>query len=318
MLASYRGKESWKRFRGVIVPEAGLASFLNRTAWIHGVPVHESVATCGSVAQELQWWLAQTPRSETLAVVIITKNEERQMAECLKTTAWADQVIIIDDDSTDHTRQICAEVTSDIVVHASHGDFDTQRNLGIDRASTDWILQMDADERIPDALRLEIELLLRSMPQEQGFQIRRQNWFFGQPVQYGGWNDWGLKLFRRTSGRYLGHSVHETLRVEGRIGRCAASIEHYPYRSLSQLIDRTNFYSSVEARAMTQQQPLPSRRDVAYHLTIRPIKIFWKIYVKKRAYREGFIGLLCSLLFSWSHWLTWAKYWALTDDTDDR
>ena len=313
LLTSYRMKAAAKRFRAVIVPSTSAVSFLKRTAWLHGVAVYESVATCGIIAREVQGWLAQSARRETLAVVVITKNEERQIADCLKTAAWADQLIIVDDESTDRTTQIGREAAAEVVVHASHGDFDTQRNLGIERASTDWVLQMDADERIPEALRLELELLLRREPPEQGFEILRHNWFFGQPIRYGGWNGWGLKLFRKTAGRYVGHSVHETLRVEGRIGRCAAPIEHYPYRDVSQLIDRTNFYSSVEARAMARQHPHPSPRHVAYHLTIRPVKIFWKIYVKKQGYREGFIGLLCSLIFSWSHWLTWAKYWALTD-----
>ena len=313
LLASYRGKEAAKRFRAAIVPAASVVPFLRRTAWLHGVPVHQTVATCESIAREVRGWLAQSGRRETLAVVIITKNEERQIAECLQTVAWADQVVIVDDESTDRTVQLCREAGSRVVVRASHGDFDAQRNAGIECATTDWILQMDADERVPDALRVELELLLRQAPQEHGFEMLRHNWFFGQPIRYGGWNGWGLKLFRKAAGRYVGHSVHETLRVEGRIGRCATPIEHYPYQNLTQLIDRTNFYSSVEAQAMASRDPHPSPRRVAYHLTIRPAKIFWKIYVKRQAYREGFVGLLCSLIFSWSHWLTWAKYWSLTD-----
>lgn len=309
LLASYRGKDEPKRLKGLLVLSARHRRSFERSRWLHGLPMFGSFATCPVIARELDWYLALSARRERLAVVIIAKNEARQLADCLKTVAWADERIVVDDESADETVPIAQSLGARVVSHASGGDFDTQRNLGMAQAASEWILQMDADERVPEALRRELELLLRARPAANAFQIRRHNCFLGHSVRYGGWNDWGTKLFRRAAGRYIGHSVHETLRVEGAIGRCEAPIQHYPYQNLAQVIDRTNFYSSVEASGLCHQRPGCSDRAILYHVTVKPLKIFWKLYVKKQAYREGTIGLLFSMMFSWSHWLTWAKYW---------
>ncbi|MBI4353631.1 MAG: glycosyltransferase [Candidatus Omnitrophica bacterium] len=309
LFASYRGKSGSKRLNGLIVLSARHRRAFERSRWLHGLPVFGSFATCPAIARELDWYLERSARQERLAVVVIAKNEARQLADCLKTVAWADERIVVDDESTDETVPIAQSLGARVVSRASHGDFDTQRNLGMAQATSEWILQMDADERVPAALRREIQLLLGTRPAANAFQIRRHNWFLGHAVRYGGWNDWGTKFFRRAAGRYVGHSVHETLRVEGTIGRCEAPVEHYPYQTLAQVIDRTNFYSSVESAVLDAPRTHLNDRELLYHLLVKPVKIFWKLYVKKQAYREGTIGLLFSILFSWSHWLTWAKYW---------
>lgn len=308
MLAARRTKRDAKRYQAVVAESADLAEGIRRTRRLHGVEAFRSFATCPLIAQELRWFLELTPRRETLSVVLITKDEARQITQCLDTVAWADELIIVDDGSTDDTVSLCQRYASKVVSHRSDGNFDRQRNLGMDQATGDWILQMDADERVPEALRLELELILRSRPPANGLEIRRINWFLGRRMRYGSWEGWGLKLFRRGTGRYVGNSVHETLRLDGMRGRCEAPIEHYPYQTLSQIIHRTNFYSSVQARVMSEK-PQPAARDMRRQLLRRPAKIFWKIYVKKQAYREGFTGLLFSVLFSWGHWMEWVKYW---------
>ena len=308
LLAARRTKRDAKRYKAVIVESSDVADWIRMTRWLHGVEVHRSFATCPLLAQELRYFIDLTPRRETLSVVLITKNEARQMTQCLDTVAWADELIVVDDESTDETVSLCRRYTARVITHRSNGDFDGQRNIGIDQATGDWILQMDADERVPEALHLELELLLRSRPPAHGLEIRRINWFLGRRVRYGGWDGWGLKLFRRGAARYVGKSVHETLRLDGARDRCEAPIEHYPYRDLSQIVHRTNFYSSVQARVMSEEQQ-PTMQDVRRQLLRRPVKIFWKLYVKKQGYREGFTGLLFSVLFSWGHWMEWVKYW---------
>jgi glycosyltransferase involved in cell wall biosynthesis len=256
---------------------------------------------------------------QRLAVVVIVKNEERQIARCLESAAWADELLIVDDDSTDRTVEIAQRYGARVIAHRSEGNFDRQRNIGIGAATADWVLQMDADEVIPPPLRQAIERALSGASDGAeapvAYRIRRSNYFLGRRMRFGGWSTEGVKLFRREKARYIGRSVHETLQVDGPIGSLTADMEHYPFISLEQVIERTNRYTTVEARILAEEQPRLPRRTIAYQLLWRPVKIFWKSYVKRAGWRDGMHGLVFGLWGSWAHWLRWAKYWELTRDT---
>lgn len=250
--------------------------------------------------------------NQKLSVVIITKNEEGKIARCLESVKWADEVIVIDDLSQDRTVEICQEFGARVISHKSEGDFDRQRNIGIDNASGNWILQMDADEIVPEGLKEEIQKVIESQGSRFiAYKIKRQNFFLGHFMRHGGWFIHYIKLFKKGKARYVGRSVHETLKVDGPVGTIDEPIKHFPFNSIEQFIERQNFYTSVEARLMYEDKGEMSARKVKYNLTIRPLKLFWKVYIKKRGFLDGMHGFLFAILNSWVYFLRWVRYWEI-------
>ncbi|UCB57626.1 MAG: glycosyltransferase family 2 protein [Candidatus Omnitrophota bacterium] len=254
---------------------------------------------------------------ERLSVVIITKDEEERLARCLESVRWADEIVVVDDLSTDRTAEICRQFGAKVISHKSEGNFDRQRNIGIDNANGEWILQMDADEVVSEELKEEIKRAIASDGGFAAYKIKRKNFFLGHFLQYGGWFLYYIKLFRKHKARYVGRSVHETLRVDGEIGQMSEPIKHFPFSSIEQFIERQNFYSSVEARLMYEDKGRLPKRMVRYNLTVRPLKLFWKLYIKKKGFRDGMYGLLFAALNSWTHFLRWAKYWEIYNNADE-
>lgn len=254
---------------------------------------------------------------QTLAVVIITKNEEDKIARCLQSVKWADEIIVVDDLSEDKTVEICQSYGAKVISHKSYSNFDQQRNIGIDNATSDWMLQMDADEIVPGNLKQEIQKVISENTGYTAFQFRRKNFFLGHFMRYGGfYGPYALKLFKTAKGRYF-RRIHETLKVEGKIGTIQADIEHYPFQSIAQNIERANIYTSIEAKSMLDEDDLSYQKKIKYNLTIRPLKIFWKMFIKRKAYKDGMYGLIFSILFTFGPMLKWMKYWELIRDKDE-
>ena len=173
-------------------------------------------------------------------------------------------------------------------------------------ACGDWVLQMDADETVSPELRVAIGQLLVSDSSHGAFKIRRRNYFLGHEMRYGGWYHYNTVLFRRGAAWYEG-LVHERLKIDGTVGVLEGDLLHRPFHSFTQFIERQNRYTSLQARELFGDPTIPVRR-FALQLCARPLKLFWKAFVKKQGFREGFYGLSFSLLFAWVHFLKWAKY----------
>ena len=248
----------------------------------------------------------------TLAVVLMTKNEEARLAACLDRVAgWADEIVITDDLSTDRTVEIARRYTDKIFSYASEDDHYRQWNRGIDHATSDWVLHIDADELVPPQLKEAISRILADPQGHSAFEIMRKNYFLGHPMRHGGWYHRHRILFRRDRARCVGKGIHVRLKVDGTTGFLRADIEHYPFVSVSQFLDRQNHYTSVEARAMLDERGRLPDRTIVFQAAVRPLKLFWKFYVKKRGYRDGWHGLVFSILFAFAHFLLWIKYWEL-------
>ena len=247
-----------------------------------------------------------------LSVVVITKNEEDKIVRCLESVKWADEIIIVDDKSRDRTVEICRGLGARVISHQSDYNFDRQRNLGIDQARGEWILQMDADEIVPMELKSAIQKAISEPSDYSAFKFRRKNFFLGHFMRYGGfYSGYLVKLFKRRAGHYIGHDIHETIRIQGKLGTIQADIEHYPFKSISQNIERNNLYSTARARIMLQDFGASKTSEIRANLTHRPLKSFWKMYVKRRGYRDGMYGLVFCILFSFGPMLRWMKYWEL-------
>lgn len=254
---------------------------------------------------------------EKLTAVIIAKNEEDKIALCLDSIKWVDEIVVVDDMSSDRTAEICLSYGAKVIKHSSEGNFDRQRNVGIDNASGKWILQLDADEIVTGELRNEIEKVLQNPMDNVAYRFLRKNYFLGHFMQYGGYyGAYSNKLTRKDSARHIGRSVHETLKIEGNIGTINGNTEHYAVQTISQYIKRQNLYTSVEANVLLDEGKIPNAKEMKYNLRIRPVKLFWKNYIRKKGYKDGMYGLIYSILSAWRYFLIYAKLWEILNQKE--
>ena len=250
------------------------------------------------------------PTKEKLSVVVITKNAEDKIRNCLESVKWVDEIVIVDGHSTDNTRDIAGEYT-DRIIESDFEGFDKERNKGTKAASGDWILQMDADEIMTEGFRERLIKLLNG--DDEGcvsFKFRRKNIFLGRPMKHGGWYHYSAHLFKKGSAHYEG-DIHEKLIVNGKQGEIEEDLDHYPFFSLSEFIDRQNRYTTLQANEMYKDDPAILEKDVMYNIRLKPRKLFRKLYIKKMGLLEGMHGLTFSVLFAWVHFLKWVKYWEI-------
>ncbi len=248
--------------------------------------------------------------AERLSVVILTKNEEGRIARCLESVRWADEIVVVDGMSADRTVDICERVGARVIRHAFEGSFAQERNLGMEHATGDWVLQIDADDVVSPDFREAVEQVLGTPSAHVAFRFRRKSILMGRFMRYGGWHHWLPNLVRRDAVRYVGR-VHERPELNGTVGRLNADIEHHPCDDLAAFITRHNRYTSLQAEELVASgrwSPVEMRREMAR----RPWKRFWKSYVKKQGFREGFHGLFFSLFFAWVELVKWSKCWELS------
>jgi len=245
----------------------------------------------------------------TISVVIITKNEEAELPQCLDSVKlFADEIIIIDDASTDNTVKIAEQYGAKVFINESKGNFDRQRNIGIEKVQCEWILQMDADEIVPDDAARKIRSAIGNPGVFVAFEIRRLSFFIGHPIRHCGNYEYSLKIFKKGSSQYVG-KVHEHLVVNGPVGRIDTDINHYPFNSISEVIERVNFYTDIESSGFLENIKSVSKKRIKYELTIKSIKRFWKLYVKKQGYKDGIYGFIWCILNVIGPQIRWMKIW---------
>ena len=240
----------------------------------------------------------------TLGVVVITKDEASNIAECLDTVKWADEMIVVDAQSTDKTADIARTYTELVYIRPWPG-FGRQKNFGIDQARSDWILILDADERVEQALAEEILEMLSSPPSDAAaFRVPRQNYFYGQWVRWGGaYPDYQIRIFRRGLATYNDIAIHENLLVEGQVQTFSSPLKHYTERHITDHFRKFNLYTSLAA-----SEKRKSCHSVAWHhLICHPFVIFFKTYVLKRGYRDGTRGVIFAVFASLYTFVKYAK-----------
>jgi glycosyltransferase involved in cell wall biosynthesis len=243
-----------------------------------------------------------------LTVVIITKNEEEKIRNCLESLkGMADEIVIIDDMSTDGTVRICEEFGAKVIVNESKGNFDKQRNLGTANASRDWVIQLDADEIVSAETTRKILQAISSPGECVAFKIGRNNFFLGHLLL--GIDTYAIRLFKKDKAVYIGKSVHETLQVSGAIGNIDAKIDHFPFDSIQALIQKWNFYSDVEADVYLEQIDSISEKELRKKITWKALRLFWKLYIKKKGYKDGMFGLVWCILNVIGPEIRWLKIW---------
>jgi len=245
-----------------------------------------------------------------ISAVLITRNEERNIKRCLESLKWVDEIIIVDGESRDSTIEIAKGYGAKIISHRFEGDFGMERNIGNDNATGDWILALDADEVIPEKTRDNIIGILKNESPFDAYNVPRRQYFLGKPLMHGGRYHSIINFFKRGKVRFDG-KVHHLVVVDGKIGQFEHPIEHYPFNSISEFIQKHDRYTGYEALEMFEKFKDSELKNVKYNLTIKPVKLFFKTYFKKKGHKDGILGLIFCILFSWSYFLRWAKYWEL-------
>lgn len=247
-------------------------------------------------------------KNYSLSAVVLSRNSEKKIAKCLSSLeGWADEIIIVDGGSTDNTLKIAEQYGAKVYVHQFSGSFAQERNFGTDKTSRTWVLQLDSDEVLTDSFKEKCGEVLPNAS-FAAFKFRRKNVFLGHEFKYGGWYHWSQHLFKKGRARYEGR-VHEKMIVDGETGYLDADILHVPFDSIAEFVERQNRYTDLQAADIIDTEKDLSLKKVRYNLKIKPLKLFKKIYFNKRAYKEGFYGLVFALLSSWVHFLKWAKVW---------
>jgi (heptosyl)LPS beta-1,4-glucosyltransferase len=256
---------------------------------------------------------ASVPARRGISAIVLTFNEAKRLGPCLESLLWADEIIVVDGFSTDDTVEIARSYTplvyrSNLLGPDKPGGFSDQRNFAMDQASGDWILFIDADERVTPELAGEIRAVVnRNRPGDPGaFRMRRREHLFGVPTHYTHGPSWQTRMVRRNAGRWNARSVHETLHTEGEIADLNGVLLHFSKDSIAHYVETMNRYTSLEAAEAFKNNPLPARFPI-----LAIFRSFFHRYVYLQSYREGTFGLLMSLMFAFYTYLTWAKHWEI-------
>jgi glycosyltransferase involved in cell wall biosynthesis len=228
-----------------------------------------------------------------VSVLIVAKNEAHNLSECLSAVSWAsERVVVVDPASRDATREI-AESKADVVIVRAFDDFASQRNCALAAASGDWVLSIDADERVTPALADEITRVISDPANPyRGFRLPIRSVILGRRFAYSGTqHDVPMRLFRRDCGRWIG-LVHETVDLSGTAGELQNALGHRTIPNVGVFLNKLDQYTTLEARSLAGAE----RRFRTIDVTLRPLWTFFRLYVVKQGFRDGVEGFMfCAL-----------------------
>ncbi|MDZ7269921.1 MAG: glycosyltransferase family 2 protein [candidate division KSB1 bacterium] len=260
----------------------------------------------------------KTPGAPRLSVIIITQNEAHLLGDCLASVAFADEIIIVDGESTDDTQALCREFAE---AQRRHGGaevrlfvrpwpgFAAQKQFALEQARGEWVLSLDTDERVTPALAAEIQAVLQN-PRADGYYIPRLSTFLGKFMRHGGWYPGHqLRLFRAARTRVSQKHAHEGFLVTGTRGYLQHDLLHDTHRTLEESLARMNRYSSLEARDRA------GRRVHWWDFFFRPLAAFWNKFVAHHGWRDGQHGLVLALVTAMVKLALYLKLWEAQQNT---
>lgn len=244
----------------------------------------------------------------SLSVVILTKNEEKRLDDCLKSVSWASDIVVLDDCSTDQTEAIAKKhnarfIQREMDIEGRH------RNFGYAQAREKWVLSLDADERVTPELAEEIKkAVFKDDAFVNGYGILRKNYIGDFWIRNGGWyRDHVLKLFRRDKFSYGEEEVHPPAFMEGVVLPLNGDLVHYSYNDFYDFISKLNRQTTLEAKKWFRT----GRRMTLAHALRRTIDRFFRSWISKRGYKDGFVGFMIAIFAGLYQILSYAKYWEM-------
>lgn len=246
-----------------------------------------------------------------ISAVVLTKNEEKNIVDCIESLSFCDEVIVIDSNSDDKTVELAKRVRAKVFTRSLDDDFASQRNFGLEKANGEWVLFVDADEVISSALRDEIKSEIRNSKSEiAAYLIKRVDFMWGKKLEHGETGNLKLlRLARKDAGRWEG-KVHEAWRVKGRVGELTNPLLHYPHQNITEFLKEINYYTNIRAQELYTQTP--RHNDAGWpSIIIYPVGKFFVNYFLKRGFLDGTAGFIVAIFMSFHSFLVRAKLWLL-------
>ncbi|MFQ6001317.1 MAG: glycosyltransferase family 2 protein [Anaerolineae bacterium] len=242
-----------------------------------------------------------------LSAIVLTRNEERNIVDCLRTLSWADEVLVLDSGSEDATVDLAQRMGARVETRP-FDNFPRQRNAALELARGQWVFFVDADERATEELAGEVGKAIAG-EEVDGFWVPRRNYIFGRWIRHAGWYpDYQLRLFRRHKGRHdESREVHELVILDGPQGYLESPLIHYNYDNISQFIERQNRYTEMEAAYLFRE----GTRAKVRNFVLQPCREFRRRYITLQGYKDGRHGLLLSLLMAYYEGVKYLKLWRL-------
>ena len=249
-----------------------------------------------------------------MTVTVITKNEAHNIAACLASVGFADQIVVLDSGSTDGTVDIAKSLGAEVIVNADWQGFGVQKNRALALARHDWVLSIDADERLSHALQFEVQQVLRA-PQFAAYAVPRLSSFCGQYIRHSGWYpDYVVRLFRRGEAQFSSDLVHEKIIAQTPVGRLKAELLHETYRNLEQMLDKSNAYSTAGASNALARGKSASVTSAVAHSAWA----FFRTYFLRLGFLDGRLGFLLAASVAQTTFWRYAKLCMLREQTDGK
>jgi len=244
-----------------------------------------------------------------LSALIITLNEQDNIEECIKSIRWADEIIVVDSGSKDSTVAIARKFTSKVYIN-EFKDFSSQKNFCLSKAACEWVLFLDADERITEDLRLKIQGVIKYDEGPDSYYIKRSTYIFGRLFKHGGHDkDYQLRLFKKRKGHFY-QPVHEKVELSGgRAGYIDEPMLHYSSSNISQYVGKLNLYTDLESAYMAGRQ----KRISAVGIFTKPMLRFIQKYIVQLGFMDGPEGFIFYTFSSYYDFVRCAKLWEINN-----
>lgn len=243
-----------------------------------------------------------------ISVVVLTRNEEKNIGRCLENLKWADDIVVVDQFSTDRTVDICNRYKARVFKREMDG-FAQQKQYGVDKALCDWVFVMDADEVADNELKAAIIEWKQTQPTFHGYEVYRKTFYLDKWIKYCNWYQPIVRFFNRKKGQLDGRVVHENITVNGKIGRLKGNILHYTYEDLTHHISKINLYTSYEAKEIAERGIVLKPTNYFTYFILKPIYGFFSKYFIQKGYKEGAQGLFLSVITAFIIFFNYAKLW---------
>lgn len=253
-------------------------------------------------------------KKNTISAALATYNEEENIVDCLNSLKnFAAEIVVVDGSSRDKTRELAQKLGAKVIKTTNNAMFHINKNMAIDNCKGEWILLIDADERVNADLAREIKETVANSPIENGFWINRRNWFLGRFLAKGGaYPDSVIRLLRRGYGRLPQVSVHEQVKIDGEVGRLKNDILHFADPTFARYLMRANRYTARTAEAIAKINPGFGLFTIVKYTVVKPLFTFLLIYFRHRGYTDGFAGFAWAFFSSIHHFLSYVKYWEIS------
>lgn len=238
-------------------------------------------------------------KDHKITAIVITFNEEKNIAKCLGSLSWVDEILVVDSFSTDNTVAICEKFGAK-VLQRNYKYAADQKNWAIPLAKHPWILLLDADEIFENEIERETTHILKSKPKYSAYWVRRKNFFLGKKIRFCGWqNDRVIRFFKRDFHKYIDKMVHEEIEQNTKIGKLNSKIFHYTASNLNEYFQRVDSYAGYAA----QENIKKNIQITWFHLYIKPAYKFLYSYVFRAGFLDGKLGWIICKLRAKETWL---------------